>query len=1458
MDNIKSIISNNEGQRNYNFLPPSVIPATYIKGKKGNTPITMEGIQYPMIGIDKYGVNFQQPDQQYNYKSKGVLEFPFMPGSTKKDEEMNKAQQGGSQDQQIQQLIAAYAQLKGVDPQEIVKQLQSLPKNQQQQALQSIAQEVQQAMAQQQQQQQMAMQQQGAGPEQQEAMMGQQDQEGPAEQEQEMQGQGMMEEGGEPCFGCYDHYNPSPQAQDLNWFYKKEGGPFSAANTYPTDWASYSGNQYAKGGTSFPAAVKLQDWFGGDRSFMFAEGGNTSDQWGGQSDIHRAYKMMKEGGFAMNPKKKKGGKFNHLDAFNEYLQKGGGLKKYQYDGTVVRDETDYDPEFSKVIDWMMNYEQQGSAAGPNGYVGGGRNWGTNRDDLADREKAKRYYYDNYWSKVKDLPPGLRTRALQLAVNTGDPYGELMVASGKMSVADRANTKNDRKDKSPSEFKGKEWANNQDAIIAAYEKDPEKFLQALDAEQNRYYNQGLQGMTDEQRKFLTGYYQGVSPFANDYYNISTSPEGEITTSSPKSYEFENSSGERYEYLPLRQLQDWARDQGLDAAGLSRQQLQNAYKNYRQKQASDFENQSTSQSAATNTQAPATSNQPAPNTTTSTNSDEARRYVEGIGWVSPAFENEYCIDEKCSNLQGYFGTDKTEEEWKDYINKYQKEIEPNYSYDYTKDHSPIYLTNPETGEKTDIDINRYMQDGEFISDMIARNDLIENRLSKELGEAQKSGNTAEINRIQKELMDIQHQGHTISGEGLGIYPDWKARKNETYDYFSNPQNQPSTYLNGVSSPYGVALANTPANASQPPASTDQSAQTTTKPPVNIANNGWYSQRMAYPETNLYPIGDEYISYNGNQAEIGDTNEDQSERTDPFFNNINPTDKDNQYVPTLSLPYNDWNSNLNKQSTPVPPPGNDKINQEDYNAYTSYGDAGTPNAYDNSTNLQGYNSRFETPGFNPFAYRNADKAERHWQRGEQENNHRGKGWREFRQMKQEEDIAQMQADKDFNSGAYRNQNRALRQYNHGFANSGKGWKDYREANSEPKKSNMFDRKMLPKVDQYVGNLPSAGKLGVKFWDNKNIRKIKGTPDRPMLNIGWNTPGAAYTQGAMNSKLFGSSGLGMALSTLTGALDPKAALLGESSPFKAKYRRDGSLRKVKGSTSDVNAFFNPNAGTTNNSTTTNNTGTTSNTSGASTSSDGTSAPMGFGSSFFNNRWNNKTLNFDRLDPTMTNDIERMRRERGFAHGGAYHYLPMALMGIPPIDDSLEGSPSYQYGDNPGIQTALGDQDRKANAYGVDGSTQPKAPEGNVKVKTTDKGAWWQPNEKRVKGLTALLASGNAVLDAKAANRKQDQYTAMQENMTTMSNPAFNTGNATQTQFNSPGSPENDRQKVFPNGPGANIPTGANYGINQLYNTSFAQLPSTRDGGSIYDKYEDGGEYDLTDEEIQEILAAGGSIEYI
>lgn len=166
----KSIISNQEGQNLFPGIP------TLIKGNKSGTPITMKNTS-PQIAVTPYGASYMMPNQDYNFAGNSVLELPL--------------QQMGGQDQQDQlmQLLQAYAQMKGMKPEELIQKLQSLSQEQQQQAIQAIAQEVQ-GQA-------------GGG---------------------EDVDQDQMSEGGEPCFGCYDHYNPSPQAQDLNWFYKAQRG----------------------------------------------------------------------------------------------------------------------------------------------------------------------------------------------------------------------------------------------------------------------------------------------------------------------------------------------------------------------------------------------------------------------------------------------------------------------------------------------------------------------------------------------------------------------------------------------------------------------------------------------------------------------------------------------------------------------------------------------------------------------------------------------------------------------------------------------------------------------------------------------------------------------------------------------------------------------------------------------------------------------------------------------------------------------------------------------------------------------------------------------------------------------------------------------------------------------------------------------------------------------------------
>jgi hypothetical protein len=217
---------------------------------------------------------------------------------------------------------------------------------------------------------------------------------------------------------------------------------------------------------------------------------------------------------------------NSLEGLEKY-NNGGYVKKYQ-NGTPGVD----DDEFNKAINWIADYEQEGSSAGKKGYVGGGTNWGTNKSDITSKEKAIEYYRDNYWPMVKDLPSGLRSRALQLAINTGDPYGEMLVASGKMSVQDRIKAVREAeakgltgldKNKYILEKRRSENQDDIDNVISQFNQDPKGYFSSLDAEQDRYYNKGLQGVNDEQRNFLSNYYKGIGNISNQYianYNPSS--------------------------------------------------------------------------------------------------------------------------------------------------------------------------------------------------------------------------------------------------------------------------------------------------------------------------------------------------------------------------------------------------------------------------------------------------------------------------------------------------------------------------------------------------------------------------------------------------------------------------------------------------------------------------------------------------------------------------------------------------------------------------------------------------------------------------------------------------------------------------------------------------------------------------------------------------------------------------
>lgn len=170
--------------------------------------ITMNGVPhdvmaYPNVGkptlMKQNGGKYTFPGAQY------VTEFPVYQDGGQDPTQ----QQGGDQDQQaqqMQQIIQAYAQLIGQDPQQIIKQLQSLPPDQQQQAIQQMVQAVQQA------------QQQGGG---------QQD----PNQQQQQAPQQQMQQGGTPQVGSVPNGQATAELEQGEVFQDPRGQIKKVAET---------------------------------------------------------------------------------------------------------------------------------------------------------------------------------------------------------------------------------------------------------------------------------------------------------------------------------------------------------------------------------------------------------------------------------------------------------------------------------------------------------------------------------------------------------------------------------------------------------------------------------------------------------------------------------------------------------------------------------------------------------------------------------------------------------------------------------------------------------------------------------------------------------------------------------------------------------------------------------------------------------------------------------------------------------------------------------------------------------------------------------------------------------------------------------------------------------------------------------------------------------------------------
>lgn len=296
-----------------------------------STKITTKSQSNPMIGVTPYGATYLSPGSDIVLPGNTTVEFPMTPpnpGMGREFKNIYTNQQGqnlfpgeptvikgksfakgGMASMQssatsptsndVVQTLAKWAKLKGIDYDELVKEFSALDNDQQVKAYTAIASKVKEEETQQMMTPSVGM------------------------LDNSLQ---VAQDGG--CIDCQEQY---PQAQNLNWFYKAEGGEaYPQANMYPESWVGYSGTMYADGGEAFPQA---QTYLPYDRAgetrpnTMFADGG-TADQFGGQFDPEKVYNVMKKGGLNFNPKKKKGGALDGMK-FTDYLMRNGGLMKFQ-------------------------------------------------------------------------------------------------------------------------------------------------------------------------------------------------------------------------------------------------------------------------------------------------------------------------------------------------------------------------------------------------------------------------------------------------------------------------------------------------------------------------------------------------------------------------------------------------------------------------------------------------------------------------------------------------------------------------------------------------------------------------------------------------------------------------------------------------------------------------------------------------------------------------------------------------------------------------------------------------------------------------------------------------------------------------------------------------------------------------------------------------------------------------
>lgn len=175
--------------------------------------ITMNGVPHDIMAYPNVGqpVLMKQNGGKYTFPNADyVTEYPmYQDGGQDPNQQQDPSQQQQIPDQQnqIQQIIQAYAQLTGQDPQAIIKQLQSLPQDQQGQAIQKMVQAIQQA------------QQQGGG-----------QQQDPSQQQAPQQ---QMQQGGTPQVGSVPNGQANSELEQGEVFKDQQGAIKKVAESQP-------------------------------------------------------------------------------------------------------------------------------------------------------------------------------------------------------------------------------------------------------------------------------------------------------------------------------------------------------------------------------------------------------------------------------------------------------------------------------------------------------------------------------------------------------------------------------------------------------------------------------------------------------------------------------------------------------------------------------------------------------------------------------------------------------------------------------------------------------------------------------------------------------------------------------------------------------------------------------------------------------------------------------------------------------------------------------------------------------------------------------------------------------------------------------------------------------------------------------------------------------------------------